>query len=421
MRESFRAQAANILGNPGRFSKPPGILRVGLEMEAGLVGRCGEQIVEGVRNRIIEPLEFADMELGGSQLEWRTEPIILNEAGGVSAMASQALERDAAVRGHAAMHDVSVLRSGSNPFIAVPAIVRTDKPKYRQVPDFHNRERRRENTVIGVTEQVDVGDAAVVALLSSLQCNVEAEGLDDAVDLLNRSLMIGPEVVAISGNARLLEGADTGLADLRMSAWETSHDTRTAQERMQGKDQRVGLPARYIRDMEDYFAQIEERPFILFNPDNALRIGIGLNWQDTRIKIIGESAVVEFRPVSIQPSAAEDVAVMLFYLGRLAFSKHHEEPLMPMEQVRSRRDVAMSKGIAPYLAELPGRLQQAKMGLEEAGILDAEIEPFFSLLEARIAQGKAPSDIAAQKFAALMRETGGDRTAALIQTFNNLV
>jgi hypothetical protein len=368
MREAFRAKAHEVVSNPDRFRKSDGVMRVGLEMEAALVRGDGSPVTQEERDRAIAPVPFADCELGAAQLEWRTEPIVINAPGGFIQMATQAIERDRIMQEQAKAQGLGILRAGSNPFIEIPKIVRTDKPKYRAVPDFHNAKRTRTDTVIGRVDQVDIGDASVVSLLNSLQCNMEAPSLEGAVELLNRSLMIGPEVVALSANARLLAFQDTGLADLRMSAWETSHDTRSQVERDQEEALRVGLPNRYVADIADYFAQIEKRPFILFDTDHALQIGIGLNWQDTRIKIIGDSAVVEFRPVSIQPSAVEDVAVMLFYLGRLAWSKNHAEPLMDMEEVKARRLAAMTDGIAAFAHELPQRLEQARAGLMESGM-----------------------------------------------------
>jgi len=143
--------------------------------------------------------------------------------------------------------------------------------------------------------------------------------------------------------------------------------------------------------------RVASHPFILHSPENALKIGIGLFWQDTRIKIIDDSAVVEFRPVSIQPSVREDIAVMLFYLGRLQWSKMTSEELVPIDNVREQRALAMQVGIQPFLETLPLELQRAQDALSASGMSGEELKPFFDILDQRVRNGKTPSDIFSEK------------------------
>ncbi len=394
MKAAFIEQSRKVLCNEFRFIKQPGLLKVGLEMEASLCTDLKDQVPEETRNQIVScHTDFADMELGASQIEWRTDPVILNEQSGVNMLFHQALARDRAIHDSAEQMGAHVIRMGANPFIPLSEIVRTDKNKYQRVPDFHNMHRSRNDTFIGKKHNIDVGDAAVVALLNSLQCNLEAADFEDAVDLTNRSLMISPFIEAISGNARILSGVDTGLADLRMIAWETSHDTRTREERMQGKSLRVGLPMTYFSDLSDYFERISNHPFILDDVNHALQIGIGLFWQDTRIKVIGDSLVVEFRPVSIQPTVEEDIAVMLFYLGRLQWSKTHHETMKPLDEVREERALAMRDGIKPFQSMLGKELEKAYEGLCESRVDAQSIQTMFCILQSRVENGQTPSDV----------------------------
>lgn len=409
MRSAFQVEVDGILLNKDRFQKVPGQIKVGFEMEAALVDHMGIPVPEAVRDSIKDGVPGADPELGASQIEWRTDPIQLESDGGLQMLISQARERDEQMRMSASMHDAVLLRTGTQPLIALNQIERTNKPKYKQVPDFHDRNRTRKDTKIGLWEDaVEVG-ADVVALLNSLQCNLEAENLEDAIDLTNRSLMIGPLVVALSGNARFLEGKDTTFNDVRTTAWEISHDTRTDEEQKAGKGLRIGLPVDYFADIQDYFDRAGSHPFILDDVNNALRIGIGLFWQDTRIKIIGNSAVVEFRPVSIQPSVEEDIAVMLFYLGRLQWSKQTQEQLLPIEEVRQMRSLAMQVGILPFVGELPQELTRAQEALENFGMKKADLDPFFSILNQRVQDKKTPADV----FAAKVHSFQGNREDAL--------
>lgn len=397
MSEAFNRAAMGILQNEPRFVKHPGLLRMGLEMEASLTLKNGEPLSEVERDEIVEThAQFADKELGASQIEWRTDPVILNTGGGLASLFTQASERSGLLEQSVNHHDAVILRSGTNPFIPIPQIIRTNKQKYRLVPDFHNDHRIRTDTLIGEVAQIDVGDAAVVALLNSLQCNLEAISFTDAVDMANRSLMIGPLVVALSGNARFLAGVDSGMNDLRITAWEISHDVRTDEERRVGKALRVGLPNDYFTDMADYFYRVGQHPFILDDPEHALQIGIGLFWQDTRIKVIGDSLVVEFRPISIQPTVEEDLATMLFYLGRLQWSKLHGETLLPIEQVRENRALAIINGIKPFQSVLPEEIDRAQSALLEIGV-DPQIKTFLDILRVRVSVGMTPSDQIAQK------------------------
>lgn len=398
MQVAFNHQVTDVVKSPNRFIKKPGMLRVGFEMEASIVDKSGLPVSEHTRNSIQAQVPSADPELGAAQIEWRTDPIMLNEANGLTTLIHQAQERDAQMATAASQHNAHILRVGTQPLVPLERIERTSKPKYQKVPDFHNAHRTHNNTTLGIWEErVDVNDAAIVALLNSLQSNIEASSLEDAVDLTNRSLMIGPWVVALSGNARFLAGKDTMWNDVRATAWEITHDTRTDEERKQGKGLRIGLPVDYFSSIEDYFERVGSHPFILDDEANALRIGIGLFWQDTRIKIIDDSAVVEFRPVSIQPTVEEDIAVMLFYIGRLKWSQLTQETLMPIDAVRERRALAMQVGILPFAQELTKELQRAQNALELLGMSREELLSFFSILNDRVKAKQTPADVFAEK------------------------
>jgi hypothetical protein len=184
---------------------------------------------------------------------------------------------------------------------------------------------------------------------------------------MNRSLFIAPYLLAFSGNARYLDAIDTRLSDLRTISWEKSHDStsgcadskmddlrtisweksfdlRSREEMAAGDLPRVGLPKRYFSEIEDYFNYIGSFPFILYQPDKALLQAIGLSWFDTRIKIIGDSAVVELRVLSTQPTVAEELVLTLLYLGRLFYSQAVSEPVMPLKYVKENRLSAMLYG-----------------------------------------------------------------------------
>lgn len=404
MRESFMQASQNILRSEDRFRKGnPASIRMGLEIEYSLLNTGFTQASEAQRDAVIkENPDSTDIELGAAQLELRTPPYNLTNDG-IAGFATLIHDIEDRVRVSARKHEALILRSGANPLVWVQEIRRTTKEKYQKVPDFHNQNRKKgTNTMIGVNPNlVDVGDAAVIALCNSVQCNLEAKDFDDAVDKLNRSLMISPFIVGLCANARFVADRDTGMHDFRNIAWEVSHDTRTTEERNRGVLTRAGLPARYYKDMQDYFDQISRYPFILYEPSVALQIGIGLNWRDARIKFIENSLVVEFRPVSTQPTVDENLAAMLFYTGRLGWSQLTNEPLLDFSLVRANKEMVMRYGVqghlwtaegnhilqAPALEVLEKELEKAKKGVEMLSLDSQEFSPYFELLKSRFSIG----------------------------------
>lgn len=402
MQASFQDRAKETLANADRFLKNSGDMRVGLEVEYGLIGDDSGPVNETVRNFVVasQP-EVLDAELGAAQIELRTDPINIAGDAGLDLLLAQLSQRESQMELFAHQCGAHVLSHGANPFVAISKIVRTDKVKYQMIPDYHNQHRLRP-TVIG-REPVDVGDAAVVSLFNAVQANIETSGFGDAVDKLNRSLMLSPLAVCIAANARLLDEKDTGFSDVRMIAWEISHDTRSEAERMADVPTRVGLPQDYYIDMPDYFAQVASFPFILDAPDHAFEIGIGLNWRDARIKFINESVVVEFRPVSTQSTPEQNVAAMAFYTGRLLWSQQQQELLLPMPLVRGNKMAAMTSGINAKLFAfddngtiqrvlardlLPIEIERAKAGLLAAGIgNESGNNELLALLGENLAQG----------------------------------
>jgi len=341
MRHAFREQARAVLARDDDFKKSGKTFLLGVEIELGLIHGDLSQPTEQIRNTVVQGCgSMASTELGAAQVELHTEPLdILAE--GPSVLLDEIDRISEIVVRQAHMQGVHGIFHGTNPFIDPGVIVRTDAPKYRKVPNFHDSNRR--NRVVRLGEISHVG-ADIVSLTNSVQTNIEAKDSIDAVDKLNRSFQIGPMVVALSANARFFGGMDTGMQDVRMEAWERTHDTRTQEELQSGALTRIGLPAHYYESLEDYFDEIVQRPFILFDPDHALQIGIGLNWQDARIKVLGDSLMVEFRPISTQASAQENFSVCMFYLGRLLWSQQHAEEILPLNYVRENRDSAMQKG-----------------------------------------------------------------------------
>lgn len=444
MRSAFYDQYQEILNNPDRYKKFKKVVKIGLEMEYCFLDSTSlTPARESQRDSIIKALnekwktteheiEPADVELGAFQMELRTDPIdILSN--GVNALHADLDWRTIDMKIAAENRDLLVLSCGTNPFIEIDEIQRTSKEKYTLVPNFHNENKRQGlNTVIGTKEQVDVRDAAVVAVCSAMQVNLEAKDFEDAVDKLNRSFVIVPHAMALGSNARFLAEKDTGLSELRMMAWLISHDTRTLKETERGAITRIGLPGIYYKNLEDCFQRMTAYPFILYSPENALAIATGLNWRDVRIKFIKDSAVVEFRPTSMQSTTTENIGIVLFYVGRLAWSQKVNEPLLNLKLIEENRNLAMIRGFGGEMWDsVDGKLQKesirivlarqikrAKEGLDWLGIPEKQYKAYFDILKRRLGTG-SPSEQLANRFYPL-REKGFSRKEALAQALKEL-
>ena len=406
MRVAFTDQSEKVLASENKFKKKPGNLRVGLEIECSLIKPNGSPVSETERDGIVNSHEAFDAELGSSQIEWRTDPFYINDSNEMHKMIYQLGEREKYLASSVKKIGAHILRSGSNPFVDIIDISRTQKLKYKQVPDFHNQNRKITDTILGKREHIDAGDASIVALFNSVQCNLEASGFKDAIDMTNRSLMIGPIIISIAGNSRFLEGKDLGVSDIRMPAWEKSHEIRTPEEIAYNMPTRVGPANKYYKDLRDYFRDVSQHDFILFDEEHALQMGIGLFWKDTRIKVINDSLVVEFRPISLQPTLEEDTAVMLFYLGRLLWSQKQQEPLLPIDLVKENRQQAMENGINGNIVSsvngglkweqawemLPKEIDRAEQMLLDSGITYEIALSHMNILRKRVMEKQTPSD-----------------------------
>ena len=409
MLESFGIQARDLLASPDRFIKDSNSLKIGLESELAIHDQCNDTELTQKRDSIInDNPDFTDIELGASQIEIRTPPVDILSSNGLVFLEDIYRVRSEAVLQSAHKNEARILRIGANPFLPTINTPRTDKPKYLLVPDFYNQHRDpRLDTIIGLGKnKIDIGDASVVSLFQSFQVNLEAKSLEDACDKMNRSLAIAPYLLAFSGNARYLSNRDTGIQDTRIMSWEISHDTRAFCDiRFQDlriisweksfdvrpkkteswqNELRVGLPGRYFKSIADYLKRAGSFPFILHDPEAALAICIGMTWLDARTKFIGDSAIVELRLLSTQPTIEQEMLLTLLYIGRLHYSQTSREQILPINMVKENRLSAMLYGLKrsmwflddiDFPIKLPAKIglfleiERAKIGLNQLGLL----------------------------------------------------
>lgn len=405
---AFNGQVRDLLASRDKFTKNNNSLKVGLESEIAVYAQLDNAELVGKRDAIIsDNPDFTDVELGASQIEIRTPPIDIISCNGVVSLKEIYKQRFDNVLKSAQRRGVRLLRVGANPFLPTIGTPRTDKLKYRLVPDFYNQYRNPNlDTMIGLgPNRINIGDAAVVSLFQSFQVNLEAKSIEDACDKMNRSLAIVPYLLAFSGNARYLNYQDTRIQDARMMSWEASHDTRifcdtqfhdlriisweksfdVRPEKTENwqNELRVGLPRRYFRNLGDYLERAGTFPFILYNSEAALVISIGMTWLDARTKFIGDSAIVELRLLSTQPTIDEEILLTLLYIGRLHYSQESKENPIPINMVRENRLSAMLFGLKKPMwflngsgvpVKLPAKIglsleiERATTGLNQLGL-----------------------------------------------------
>lgn len=379
---AFNRMAKEQISRVPKGFPTPIITMVGAEQELFIyreVEGKKELIIDEEKNEMLAELgdDFGS-ELGASCIEVHPAPVDLTEVG-FSGWLTQLRDLEQRLWVVVEKHGCKVGRYGTIPWADTQNIQRTKTPKYTKVPTFHNVNKKREieETINGI----NVLDAAVVGILNAFQFSIECNGLEDAVDKLNRLYMISPLSVALSGNARFLGGVDTGWEDVRFEAWKRSHDTRSEQDISDGKTLRVGLPNDYFDSIENYMKEVSSYPFILEDEAHALQIGIGLFWRDARIKFIKDKAIVEFRPVSTQKTVEEEIEIAAFTIGRLIYSQSKNEELIQMTDVHLNKKEAEMHGLRGryiYNADFATKtsnimlteIERAQAGLKISGIPD---------------------------------------------------
>jgi hypothetical protein len=344
MLENYRAQVDTLINNGEKYIKDNQSMHFGLEVECSVLHQDGSPVAnEDLRNRIISGVPSCTPELGAGQIEIISSPMdVMNDAGlePVYVFLNNSIAK---LQGRARRDGGLILLSGTNPLVNLDEIARTQALKYKLVPNYYNRARNGRAVGVG-PNNLQIDDAAIPSILNSIQPNIEARSINDAVDKLNRLLMISPMAVALTANAKYLGLKDSGMADLRVKAWQTAFETRNKAEIAEGKEHRIGTPNSYYEGIQDYFDRIAEHPFILDAPEQALSVGIGMNWKDAKIKFMGSSAVVEYRAMSTQNTAEENASASLFVVGRLMYSQINNEPLLPMVLVKQNSKQAMRFG-----------------------------------------------------------------------------
>lgn len=330
---------------------------LGIETETSCIG-SSSTFTQDQRDKIVASRPgMWDIELGAMQIETKTQPVDLLLKGGLRRLQAEVVAEDALLTSELEKVGAVQMRLGSNPLVALDDSVRSQGIlRYQTIPDFHARFRRM-SSIDGLFGS----HPRVVGAFSSIQYNLDCNSPKEAIKFINHAFVTGPYAVALSANARFLEGKDTGYADIRTLLWEQSHDIRTEREVAQGLCGRVGLPTTYYRDLRDYFLDVHDQPTMLpysvFEGENAAEpfdVATRLLWREVRLKFLPVGAnvrqiVLEFRQMSVQPTAKEDYAMILFAVGHLMGVTLEKRPLQPWRYLKENRLNAARFGLDGHL------------------------------------------------------------------------
>jgi hypothetical protein len=320
----------------------------GVETETSCLGSLGHPFTQEMRDTLVDARQHRDKELGATQIELQSLPVDIGSPTGFGTLWENMVFDDTSLNEDLSSLGAVAVRLGADPIIPIDEAMRSKGiPRYHIVPDFHARFRQ--------TSYGGIWDLPpyVVGALSSVQFNLDCFTIEEAVDLLNRSFVTSAYVLALAANARYLDGADTGYADVRNILWERTHEIRTEPERNEGLGGRIGLPTGFYGSLYDYFCDVHDQPTILpaeiFEGENSaepFNIATRLLWRDARLKFLptGTSArkiVLEFRPMSVQPTVCGDYAMVLFGLGHMFGSRIGHVPLPAFSNIRANREFAM--------------------------------------------------------------------------------
>jgi len=432
MRESFCLVADQILQDQNSFQQEEN-WRIGFELELPLVTEDMGVADQKQRDLIVSRSVNCGKELGAHQVElsnpqpiehWIQSPRLIQET---LEEIIHPIKQDAASMG------LRFLRIGFVPFPEVNATLATKGVyKYEHCPRWHreNQEPSRED-LAGMTRQgIWVNDPFIVSLANATHVTVDATGFTDAIDKLNRALMISPMATALGASGQFCMGKDTGYRDIRFTTWRISHETRDLADVSSGLSNRVGLPKDYFKNLIDYFNKVLSYPFVLAGSqfvEHAFEISNGLFWRDARLKFFRDKkrVGVEFRPIATQPSLQEDIALAMFFLGRLMWSQATNENLINMSYIRKNKNSAEKFGTSGKMfvqddhwlcrrntVEVLGvEICRAESGLLNHGMRTQDVSGFVQIWKNRIKNG-SPSEQLAREIERV-DPSGSNKTEAL--------
>jgi gamma-glutamyl:cysteine ligase YbdK (ATP-grasp superfamily) len=345
-------------------------IRAGLETEYQVVD-VFEPSSSEARDEAIKDLDFVHKEVGAGLAEAVTDPINLYS---LEDLRRQLESKEEDLVEDVSEKDLSLVRYGIHPFAEIGDVELSQGERYQKLVNRFD-DLRDERPMFGVNEKMDPNGADIVGMIGSTHLNIQAKDIPDAIEKANYLNMIQPEVVAMSGNSRIVEGKDTGFSDPRIKLWEENYNAADNPNR---KEQ-TGLVDPYLGDdvnVEDEdmagIADYLSRMYSKFDSE-SLEAATGEYWKDVRIKFYDgneegheSGIVVEGRLPSVQPSVRDETGLHGYLIGRLVYAQENDEDLLPIEKLRENRENAIRDGPD---AELWYFNDQGELEKQEAGSL----------------------------------------------------
>lgn len=256
-------------------------------------------------------------------------------------------------------------------------------------------------------------DITAITLINSTHTHLQAFDDKDAVRLFNYSQMIAPLILALSANSSIFDRQKTMLASQQMRIFEQSVASNNGQKRCQ-------LHPTYISSTDNYFEHaLQYLP--IFDPGNgngmpvdekAFHLSVDFYHPWVKLRTDNGHYRIELRSMNVQPTTAEDMAlVQLYVLGVQALMEYQHE-LLPFELVKENFERATRDGIDAFLywdasdgvvREYPAAvaawefMHSAVRWGRQNNLLSAQGETLMELLDERIKRRATPGKKLAQE------------------------
>ncbi|NJO06307.1 MAG: hypothetical protein HC876_12715 [Chloroflexaceae bacterium] len=346
MTEAFFEQLHERCRPNGHTALP---MVVGLESEYMLIDEQGQLIDEVLRNQILAELPDGSAELGACSIETHTEPIVI--AGGDYNLLHEARRVEQQANRVAAQHGTRLVRIGTYPGSFADLRVTQEPPRYQNLLDISHRML----AIDGVLSPVQVGAVTLPTLRCETMCgcqsihlNVQIPAGGMAIQMLNKAIELVPYLVALGAHSALLNALPTGMDETRSAIWEPLFTFPEFDARYGFNNNRVGFPAQYYTDWDDYWQDVGSKFFIEQHTEKAFESNMKTFWRTVRLKPCPgrvNDCLLELRAFSPQPTTEEDVALFLVCTGLLHDLAWLEQPLLPMHLVEENQWRASTYGL----------------------------------------------------------------------------
>ena len=415
VKQELDEEKREIADSRERFRKKPSA-KAGLEVEYGVrrafdsdliwpVSKNGFEpgemdTVEYARNWIIEKVDNAVKELGSSMIEIDAGPFDFMNGDTLGDVEKTINETEQEMK-DVMNGDIMLQRLGAIPEAKPGAIPISNGERYHALIDrFADYLEKTGKEFVDGSNDIPVA-ADTPGGICSVQTNIQADSVKEGIKKANFVYRAQDSLMALTGNAPIIDSRETGYEDFRMPGWMESFNTEYCNKVGPWRSE-DGWP----KDLED----VRDRLDLEFKDSKTpLNDAIGEDWKYVRMKFpensndTREDVIVEARGPSVQDSAAGDVSTMAYLMGSAAWYEKHDDELEDfqnmyfesLESVNKNMERAMKNGLdTEFERKIAGEtvtvdavsavredIRRARRGLDYIGI---EEEGYLDLLEERL-------------------------------------